>query len=51
MKETARLPYSPPEIRRVTLAAEELAAAACKSVKVGNFCKKGATLYNKTIGS
>lgn len=51
MKEAARLPYSPPQIQRVALAAEELAAAACKSVKVGNFCKKGATLYNKTIGS
>lgn len=51
MAENKREPYMAPTIRRIRLAADELAATACKSVKVGSFCNKGGTLVNKTIGS
>ncbi len=47
-----RLPYEPPRIRKIKIVPEELAAAACKKIKVsGNVCRIGSKLVNKQIGS
>ena len=47
-----RQPYEPPQIRKITIVPEELAAAACKKVRVSNtVCRVGGKLVNKTIGS
>jgi hypothetical protein len=52
---TGKKPYEPPRIVRVKLAADEMAVANCKSVRVGpagsNVCNNGGVLVNKTIGS
>jgi hypothetical protein len=48
----SRQPYEPPEIRRIKVVPEELAAAACKKVRISNnVCRVGGKLVNKTIGS
>jgi hypothetical protein len=48
----SKKPYEPPRIRRIKLAGDELAVAHCKSIQVAPLvCKKGAVLFNKTIGS
>lgn len=51
----AREPYDPPQVTRVRLAAEEMAVAACKSVRVGppgtELCNRTGTFVNKAIGS
>lgn len=47
-------PYEPPRIRKVRLAADELAVTGCKSTPVGgnpNVCRRGVVLVNRTIGS
>jgi hypothetical protein len=45
-------PYAPPRIRKIRLAADELAVAHCKSTQVVvNICKQGNVLFNKSIGS
>jgi hypothetical protein len=47
-----RKPYEPPRIRKIRLAADELAVAHCKSTQVAPLvCKQGNVLFNKTIGS
>lgn len=49
---TARLPYEPPRIRKVKLAADELAVAGCKSQMVGTeVCLRGGVLVNRFRGS
>lgn len=49
---TAKLPYEPPRIRKVKLAADELAVAGCKSQMVGTeVCLRGGVLVNRFRGS
>ena len=49
---TAKLPYEPPRIRKVKLAADELAVAGCKSQMVGTeVCLRGGVLVNRFKGS
>jgi hypothetical protein len=48
----AKLPYEPPRIRKVKLAADELAVAGCKSQMVGTeVCLRGGVLVNRFRGS
>ena len=50
--EIPRKPYEPPVIRRIKIVPEELAAAACKKVRISdNVCRVGGKLVNKLIGS
>jgi len=47
-----RQPYEPPEIRKIKIVPEEIAAAACKKTQIGpNTCRVGSKLINKQIGS
>lgn len=47
-----RQPYEPPRIRKIKIAPEELAAAACKRTMIlGYFCRTGSRLVNKLQGS
>jgi hypothetical protein len=47
-----KLPYEPPRIRKVKLAADELAVAGCKSQMVGTeVCLRGGVLVNRFRGS
>lgn len=51
-KSVAKEPYEPPRIRKVKLAAGELAVAHCKSTQIApNVCKKGISIFAKSIGS
>jgi hypothetical protein len=46
--------YEPPQVRKVTLEADELAVAGCKSESVGGsdvVCRRGAVIVNRTLGS
>lgn len=48
----AKLAYEPPRIRKVKLAADELAVAGCKSQMVGTeVCLRGGVLVNRFRGS
>lgn len=50
----AKRPYEPPRIRRVKLAGDELAAAACKSTPFRGsqiLCQRNTRIYNRNIGS
>jgi hypothetical protein len=48
----ARKTYEPPVVRKVKLVAGEIAVAGCKAVQVApNFCRKGAQIFMRTIGS
>lgn len=59
MADERREPYTPPVVRRIRLAAEELAATACKSQQVGflpgpsggPICLRGGSTQVKSIGS
>ena len=47
-----REPYEAPRVRKITLAADEMAAAKCKTVQAGKeVCKRGSVFVTKTIGS
>jgi hypothetical protein len=51
-KHVPRQPYEPPQLRKITIVPEELAAAACKKVRISNnVCRVGGKLVNKAIGS
>jgi hypothetical protein len=49
-----RAPYEPPRVRKVKLAADELAVSGCKSQSVGGstvVCRRGTVVTNRNIGS
>jgi hypothetical protein len=47
-----RQPYEPPRIRKITIAPEELAVAACKHTMVMPYlCQIGSRLVVRTQGS
>ena len=51
-KPAEKRPYESPRIRKVKLAAEELAVAGCKSQMVGTeVCLRGGVLVNRFRGS
>ena len=45
-------PYETPQVRKVKLVPDELAAGACKKQQVfPEFCNKGGIIVNRQIGS
>ena len=47
-----RQPYEPPQIRKIKIVPEELAAAACKKTMViSTICNKSGKLINRLQGS
>jgi len=52
LKPTLREPYEPPQIRRIKIIPEELAAAGCKRIMITpNVCRVGVRLINRLRGS
>ncbi|MEW6368300.1 MAG: hypothetical protein AB1714_27025 [Acidobacteriota bacterium] len=49
---TTKEAYEPPEIRRIRLAADEMASAGCKAVLVApGVCRRDGLLINIALGS